>query len=265
MQSVCLAHWRETEGRERAKSLEGLGYSVRYDPVDAGHLLRALKADPPDAVVIDLSRSPAQGRDLAVALRVFSGPRHIPMVFVGGVSEKVAQVRTVLPDARFTSWEDIGGALADALARPPSQPVVPASTLAGYSGTPLPKKLGIKAGTSVLLVHSPDNFTETLGALPEGARLLRRFAGGVDLILWFVRSLKELEEGIGTWVPRVARGGIWILWPKRSSGIPSDLNQALVRKVGLDSGLVDYKIAAVDEVWSGLRFSVRGGGSKPPR
>jgi len=259
MSSVCLAHWREGEGRERARLLQELGFSIRYDPVDAGALLAALKSDPPVAVVIDLSRSPAQGRDLAVALRIHGATRKVPLVFVGGAPEKVARVREVLPDASYTSWEEIAARLPEAMANPPSNPVVPQSALAGYSGTPLPKKLGIKAGSRVLLVGAPEGFQEALGRLPEGVIFRKRFGDGVDLILWFVRSLEELEGGVGKWPSRVGKSGIWVIWPKRSSGITSDLSQAAVRRVGLASGLVDYKIASVDETWSGLRFAVRKG------
>ena len=259
MPTVCLVHWREVEGREWARFLEHLGYSVRYEPVDPGMQFGSLKSDPPDAFVIDLSRSPAQGRDLAVALRIFRGTRYVPTVFVGGASEKVAGVRKILPDAFFTSWDEIGGILPAALAAPPIRPVVPASALAGYSGTPLPKKLGIKAGTRVLLVGAPPDFQSTLGTLPEGVQFVKRFGAGVGLILWFVRSPRELETGIGKWAPRVGKGGIWIIWPKQSSGLASELSQATVRKAGLTTGLVDYKIAAVDQTWSGLKFAVRAG------
>jgi hypothetical protein len=256
---VCLAHWRESEGRERARQLGELGFSVCFHPVDAGQLLRILKADPPAGLVVDLSRSPAQGRDLAVALRIHVATRQMPLVFVDGAPEKIQGVRRVLPDAVFTSWDCIEESLGEALENPPSRPVVPESALAGYSGTPLPKKLGIKKGTRVLLARAPEGLGETLGPLPEGAELRRRYAEGVDLILWFVRSVRELERGMGKWVPRVGRGGIWIIWPKQGAGVSSDLTQVMVRKVGLDSGLVDYKIAAIDQTWSGLRFARRRG------
>ena len=259
MTSVRLAHWHEVEGRERAKSLEGLGFSVLFDPVDAGTLLKIMKADPPDGVVVDLTRGPAQGRDLAVALRIHGATRDVPLVFAGGAPEKVAGVRRLLSDATFSDWDGIAGALAEALEHPPTDPVVPDSALAGYSGTPLPKKLGIKAGTRVLLSNAPPAFSQTLGPLPEGAELLRRFGSGVDLILWFVRSTRELDEGIEKWAGRVGRGGIWIIWPKKGSTVFSDLTQAIVRRAGLDAGLVDYKIAAIDDTWSGLKFAVRKG------
>lgn len=262
MKAVRLAAWNEAEGRARRRELERLGYEVVFEPSGAGELLRALRQDPPGAVVIDLSRSPAQGRDLGVALRVHGSTRHLPMVFVGGSPEKVAGVWKVLPDAEFASWDEVHSAVARALKTPLENPVVPESILAGYSGTPLPKKLGIKNSSRVLLAGAPPDFAATLGTLPDGATLAKRYGAGVDLILWFVRSRHELERNMDEWVSRVGRGGIWIIWPKKSSGIPSDLKQDLVRRTGLSAGLVDYKIAALDQTWSGLKFVVRKGGSR---
>ena len=86
---------------------------------------------------------------------------------------------------------------------------------------------------------------------------MKRYSGDVELILWFVRSAGELERGIDRWVPRVGKGGIWIIWPKKASGVTSDLTQNGVRRIGLDSGLVDYKIASIDQTWSGLKFAIR--------
>jgi hypothetical protein len=257
MRGVRLVAWRAEEGRARLRQLENLGYLGLFRELDPMAHLRELKRDPPEAVVIDLSRSPAQGRDLGVAIRVQASTRRIPLVFAGGSPEKVSSVRSVLPDASFAAWEGVGQALDQALRRPPKDPVVPTSMLAGYSGTPLPKKLGIKPGQRVLLAGAPENFEETLVSLPEGVVLTRRYSSTVDLILWFVRSRRELEGGIKKWAARVGKPGMWILWPKKSSGVPSDLQQAVVRRAGLDTGLVDYKVAAVDQTWSGLRFAVR--------
>lgn len=257
MKTVRLAAWREEEGRMGQVALERLGHKVAYEPLDPGRLLRVLREDLPSAVVVDLSRSPAQGRDLGVALRVQRATRHLPLVFAGGAPEKVTAIREVLPDAEFASWDEIGPALNRALTSPPKDPVVPESILAGYSGTPLPKKLGIKPRSRVLLAGAPEDFPETLGMLPEGARLVRRYSAAVDLVLWFVRSRKELARDIDRWTSRVGAGGIWIIWPKKSSGIQSDLTQNVVRQTGLGKGLVDYKIAALDRTWSGLKFAVR--------
>jgi len=169
----------------------------------------------------------------------------------------VEGVRKILPDVEFSEWDRVGSSLERALANPSANPVVPESNLAGYSGTPLPKKLGIKESRRVLLVRAPDNFLSVLGSLPKGAETVVRFGKGVELILWFVRSRRDLDKDIGKWAARVGKGGIWIIWPKKSSGIVSDLNQNVVRRTGLATGLVDYKVAAVDQTWSGLKFAVR--------
>ena len=126
---------------------------------------------------------------------------------------------------------------------------------AGYSGTPLPQKLGIKGGTRVALVGAPERFEETLGPLPPGAALRRDRRGEADLTLWFVRRASELS-GLRRVAAKMGQG-LWICWPKKSSPLASDLNENMVRDAGLDVGLVDYKVCAVDADWSGLKFARR--------
>ena len=130
--------------------------------------------------------------------------------------------------------------------------------LAGYSGTPLPQKLGIREGSRVALVRAPDGFAETLVPMPDGVRLRTRLGGTADVVLFFATRRSELERRF----PTMARalepsGGLWIAWPKRRSGVPTDLDEHVVRTCGLDAGLVDNKVCAIDEVWSGLRFVYR--------
>jgi hypothetical protein len=257
MNGIRLACWKKDVGRARAEQLEAMGFEVAFEPLDPGGVLQRVKTELPQVLVIDLDRSPAAGRDVGVAVRVKASTRSVALVFAGGETEKVERVRKVLPDAGFGPWEEIGQEVERAMANPPADPVVPDSALAGYSGTPLPKKLGIKPWGRVLLVGAPPDFENTLGALPDGARLLKRFGPSVDLILWFVSSDRELRRGIATWSGRTPKGGIWIVWPKKSSGVTTDLQQTIVRKAGLDAGLVDYKIAAIDQTWSGLKFAVR--------
>jgi hypothetical protein len=164
-------------------------------------------------------------------------------------------VRRHLPDAVYTPWKSIAAALARAIAAPPADPVVPPSALAGYSGRPLPKKLGIKEDTIVSLVSAPEGFEPSLGRLPAGAGLRRGRTAGADLVLWFVRSRRTLDRGLVRHsqleVP------LWIIWPKKASGAATDLSQNAVRAAGLAAGLVDYKVCAVDETWSGLLFRRR--------
>ena len=129
--------------------------------------------------------------------------------------------------------------------------------LAGYSGTPLPRKLGIKPGTVVRLLNAPAGFETTLGELPEGARVTRRRGGACHLTLWFVPRRRDLEEGLERVAGAVTTDRLWIVWPKKTSPLASDVSQRDVRSAGLHQGLVDYKICAVDEDWSGLLFSRR--------
>ncbi|UCE20481.1 MAG: DUF3052 domain-containing protein [Gemmatimonadota bacterium] len=144
------------------------------------------------------------------------------------------------------------------MANPPRNPVAPKSLLEGYAGTPLPRKLGIKANSVVALVDAPKDFKKTLGPLPEGTTLQKKGRGQNNLTVWFTTSRADLEARIQGIVKGVKeRGGLWIAWPKKTSGVASDLTQNHVRKVGLASGLVDYKVCAIDATWSGLLFTRR--------
>lgn len=129
---------------------------------------------------------------------------------------------------------------------------------AGYSGTPLPKKLGVKAGSLVVVVNMPDGFVAQLGAMPLGARLSTRAVGSPDLVVWFARSKRELDGRVASIGALVATGGgLWIAWPKKASGVVTDLTEDVVRGAGLAHGLVDYKVCAIDATWSGLKFARR--------
>jgi len=252
-----LIHWNASEAAARTARIRAAGYRVAGGPLDPAGL-RAVKEDPPDAVVIDLTRLPGQGRDLGLALRKAGSTRRVPLVFVEGDPAKVAAVRRQLPDAVYATWRGIRGALRRAIAGPPVAPAVPESSLAGYSGTPLPKKLGIKAGSVVALVGAPAGFLETLGPVPEGVTLRRQARGRADLILWFTKSRADLDRRIERLGGLLGPGdGLWIIWPKKASGVKTDLTQTVVREAGLASGLVDYKICAVDATWSGLKFARR--------
>ena len=257
MARVRLIHWHAGEAAERGEILAAAGYDVD-DEVPVPTSVRDLFDDRLDAIVIDLGRMPSQGRDIAVLLRKREATRSVPIVFVDGEAEKVERTRQVIPDAVYTSWEKIEEDLESAIAKPPSSPVVPDSAFAGYSGTPLVKKLGIKPGTSVALVDAPDDFADTLGELPGGASLDRAGPGDSDLIILFARSLRDLERGVGVLVEVLRTGAsAWIAWPKKASGVVTDLTQNDVRAQGLAAGLVDYKICSIDRTWSGLLFTRR--------
>jgi hypothetical protein len=256
MQRVRLIHWKESEAEEKVDFLTNAGYKVEFSLLDQDSM-RQMRQDPPAAFVIDLDRLPSQGRDFALGIRIHKATRYVPLVFVGGELEKIKGIKGLLPDAVYTQWDQMDDPLRKAIDSPPIDPVVPASVMAGYSGTPLPKKLGIKENAIVALVNAPNGIQEILGELPEGVVLKSGLQSIGDLTLWFVRSRVELEKGMRKMVDFGESAGLWIIWQKKSSGAESDLTQNIVRKIGLASGLVDFKISAIDKTWSGLRFTKR--------
>jgi hypothetical protein len=245
---------RASESDRLERTMRAAGHAVEEGPVTA-ETLRALASDPPNAVVIDLSHQPSHGREVAVWLRVHARTRRVPIVFVGGEPDKVAVIRALLPDATYASAGRVASAVRRAIARPPAAPVTPSSVFAGYSGTPLPKKLGVKPGATVALVGAPAGFD--LGTLPERTVVRRGIGRRSDLVLWFTSSRAQLEREMGRMALLADRDGLWIIWPKQASGVKTDLTQAVVRAAGLSAGLVDYKVCAVDATWSGLKFAPR--------
>jgi hypothetical protein len=259
MRRICLIHWKAEEAEEKIAKLRAAGYEVDYGETNQD-ALRAWRNNPPSAFVIDLSRLPLQGRDVAMALRGYKNTRRTPLIFVEGEPEKIERIKVNLPDAVYTSWSRIRGSLKTAIAKPGASPVVPASNLAGYSGTPLPKKLGVKPNSTVALLGAPKDFEQTLGELPEGVKLKKRADRACDLIIWFVRMRAELYDRIKEMAELTGDdgvGGVWIAWPKKASGVASDMTETVVRETGLASGLVDYKVCAIDATWSGLKFAKR--------
>jgi hypothetical protein len=131
--------------------------------------------------------------------------------------------------------------------------------VAGYSGTPLPKKLGIKEGARLVLARAPESFrSDALPDLPPGVEVCEPRFAAIDVALLFVTSAANLQarfpEARGWMTPA---GGLWVAWPKKASGVPTDLNENLIREIGLAAGMVDNKVCAIDETWSGLRFVFR--------
>jgi len=129
--------------------------------------------------------------------------------------------------------------------------------MAGYSGTPLAKKLGIKHGFRVWFVNAPDDFSQLLDLPPE-IELIHVTTKPLDLILLFTKSASELRKKFPALAKKLsANGMLWVCWPKKASGLSTDINENSVRQIGLDAGLVDVKICAVSDIWSGLKFVYR--------
>ena len=130
--------------------------------------------------------------------------------------------------------------------------------MAGYSGTPLIQKIGIKPGHRVILRNHPATFLKDLGRLPEDARTSERLSGAANVIVYFTEKRSALEKDFATLASALVPDGmLWIGWPKKASGKATDLNENIVREIGLERGLVDVKVCAIDETWSGLKFVIR--------
>ena len=130
--------------------------------------------------------------------------------------------------------------------------------MAGYSGTPLIKKLGIKANSRIALINAPANFLSELGNLPDDCTVVSRLGKPLQFVLIFVKARRELEKQFEALAAKITpEGMIWVAWPKKSAGVITDLTFDLVQKTGLGCGLVDVKICAIDDTWSGLKFVYR--------
>jgi hypothetical protein len=130
--------------------------------------------------------------------------------------------------------------------------------MAGYSTTPLAKKLGIKPGITLYAVDPPGNYLSILSPLPHDMALATKFTGEVDLIHLFVTSKKKLASSLERWRKAIKQdAAIWVSWPKQAAKFPTDVNEDVIRDIALPLGLVDIKVCAVDDVWSGLKLMIR--------
>jgi bifunctional DNA-binding transcriptional regulator/antitoxin component of YhaV-PrlF toxin-antitoxin module len=130
--------------------------------------------------------------------------------------------------------------------------------MAGYSGTPLAKKLGIKAGSQVLLVGAPDEYVALLEPLPEGVQFCTQLSESTDIVQIFSVQRDELQQSLSSYRAKLkSTGMVWVSWPKKSAKVPTDITEDTIREVALPLGFVDVKVCAVNEVWSGLKLVIR--------
>ena len=254
MKTVRLIHFDEDQGLERRKQLEAFGFDAAFDFGDGLFMARQIKASPPDAVVIDLSRVPSHGREVALSVRSTKATRQIPIVFVDGEREKVEKTRQFIPDATFTTWGRIKTALPKAIAKPVKDPVVPDHNAAWGRSTV--EKLGVKPAFKVALLGSPKGFADTLKPWPAKVKFTARPEADADIYICFAKSSPELQAHLLA-TRDADRQTLWLAWPKKASGIKSELDGNIVRETGLRAGWVDFKVCALDATWSGLAFKKR--------
>lgn len=253
---VRLVCWDQELARERARILQKAGFQVDASPFPTHRLIGRIRDSAPAAILIDLDRLPSHGRAVALLLRSAKSTCHIPLVFAGGVKEKVDRVRRDLPDALFTDWAGIARSLQKALQNRSVQRVRPKPLMERYAGSPLVKKLGFKPKMQVLLLAAPDGFEEQLEELPDGVEFHTKMNRQTQMVIWFVRSHQELASEIDFFSARLPEGAsVWIVYPKQTSRFRVDFTQFDVRALALRAGLVDYKICAVDADWTGLKFA----------
>jgi hypothetical protein len=229
MPRVRVIHWRAAEAEPLIEACRGAGFEVEYLEGDGGAIGRAIRANPPDVIVIDLTRRPSHGQEIAVWLRGRKSSRDIPIVFADGDLAKV--VAAIKSPARQTN---------------PVTPVTREKSAA--------EKLGIVARSVVACVDAPRDFPELLGELPEAVEFQED--GDAAVTLWFVHDREGLLENLRRMRTMTARTKLWLVWRKGANGFAgSGVTQNTVREMTREVGLVDYKICSVDARWSGMLFA----------
>lgn len=253
MLKVRLISWDETARAAHADVLKAAKIPTDASPFVPGKLISKLRASL--AVLIDLDRAASHGHAIAVLMRSSKSARCVPIVFAGGVKEKVDRIGREFPDAFYTEWPAVVSTLKKALRQPPAVPVRAMSHMERYGASRLVKKLGFKPNTKTALLNAPEGFEEQLVELPERSELITKMTPQTSMTLWFVRSRQELEAELDYLSIRLPQGSsLWIIYPKQTSRHKVDFNQFDVRALALAADLVDYKICAVDDDWTGLKF-----------
>jgi len=163
-----------------------------------------------------------------------------------------------LPDAVYTPWAAIAASIRRAVKCAPAQPVKPRPLVERYESSGLVRKLGLKPGMICALLQAPEGFEECIDDLPEALEFQPKLAANTTLAIWFVRTRAEMEFAADRASLRLPQGAsLWIVYPKQSGRYPADFTLTDVRAAALSVGMVDYKICAVDDDWTGLKFARR--------
>lgn len=257
MPRVRLIHWNALEAAAYRKLLDKSGLTLEYADELAPELMRSLKTNPPDALVIDLSRIPAHGREVAVAIRGSKATRQIPIVFCDGNKEKVESIRKQIPDAEYTVSSKLVAAIRRAMKPRRGSPIVPPQMMDRGAGRSEAQKLGIEAGSRLGLFALPKRAPGVLSQLPPDVELAEDNLDNCAVTLCFSEDIPGLQAALAE-VRRIAgTTKPWVLWPKQASGKGGELTQQFIREQASELGLVDYKICSVDSVWSGMLFAIR--------
>jgi hypothetical protein len=251
MAHVLVINWDPAEAGPICDRLRRDGFEAAAYPVRDNRAFHSIAENPPSAVVIDLMRMPSYGRIMGALLRERKSTRMIPLVFIAGDPEKTARVRKLFPDAVVANLLQLGAAVNRAIRRAPDEPVVP-----GGWGTTVSQKLKIGEGAVVALMHAPEGFEARL-ELPESTRSQTKI-GEADVVLVFVKSAAALGRELPELSREMRKGRtIWLVWPKKAGSVKSNLSMPRIREMCGEVGLVDYKVCALDETWSGMAVGPR--------
>jgi CheY-like chemotaxis protein len=256
MPRLRLIHWNAAEATRYLALLQKAGHRVEYSPEFSSQLMREWRLSPPDAFVIDLSRLPSHGREIAVALRQSKATRHIPIVFCEGEEEKVAKTRALLLDAVFCKFPKLITSLRSAGRSTAQEPAIPPAMMDRYAGRTTAQKLGIRPGAAVMLVDPPRSMPAALGELPEAVTFVENASDRPAVTLCFATDPHELRQQISSLRGLAKETKLWICWRKGKLA-EKGVSERVVRETGMALGLVDYKICSVSEIWSGLLFAAK--------
>jgi CheY-like chemotaxis protein len=256
MGRIRLLHWKAPEASKYLIALAAAGHTVQYDQDVDSTSLRDWRARPPQAFVIDLSRLPARGREIAIALRQSPATRRVPLVFCDGAPEKIEGTRALLPDAVYCPFSKLRGALRQALSAPPVEPAVPVPMMQRYGARTTAQKLGIDAACTVSVIDAPRDYLAVLGDLPAGVEFTDDERSPAAVALCFVHDLPSLQARMSELRTRARTGKLWFCW-RKGKAASGGVSDSSIRATGISLGLVDYKVCSLNKVWSGMLFAFR--------
>ncbi len=259
MSRIRLLHWKAAEAAPYIEALQKAGYKVEYEEQFRPGLMKSWRESPPDAFVIDLSRLPSHGREIAIASAPIAANAKCPALCSARERKKRSlEFEASCPTLPIAPCRNLPSALRRALANRLADPVKPIQMMDRYRGRTAAQKLGIKEGSAVALIDPPRDFTKVLGELPHRVELLDGDSGeNASVTLCFVHGAHALLPTLSAIRSRASASKLWILWRKGGSAARGDLTETLVRSHAIDLGLVDYKICSVNEIWSAMLFAAK--------
>lgn len=255
MANIRLIHWNAAEAATVIELLRAAGHQVDYDQQLNPGISRRIRETQPEAVVIDLSRLPSHGREVAVYLRGQKDTRALPLVFLGGAEDKVLGVRKVLPDATYTTITKLKSSVRAAIRNRIESPIVPPPMMERYALKTPAQKLGVKPDTTVAVFAAPRDYSQVLGELPAGAALLEDPPHPCTVTIWFAHDPETFLDALPKMQRLAGKTKLWVAWKKKSAAPASRLSEDFVRNSAIDAGLVDYKVCAINSVWSGIALA----------